>query len=210
MIKIRMLPLGPMQTNCYVVACEETGLAAVIDPSWDGPAIQKVIEEEGWTVSHILLTHCHFDHIGALTHLYTETSAPIYVHPEAVSMLRESPRAAALWGVTIPDPPEPHVMLQEGQIVEVGQLELQVLYTPGHAPGHVSFYHATSDTLFDGDVLFQQGIGRTDLPGGDFATLMRTIREKLFVLPDETRVYCGHGNPTTIGDEKRLNPFLQE
>lgn len=210
MIKIRMLPLGPMQTNCYVVACEETEQAAVIDPSWDGAAILKVTEDEGWTISHILLTHSHFDHVGALSHLYAQTSAPIHVHPDAVSLLRESPRAAALWGFTIPDPPEPHVMLQDGQMVTVGRLKLQVIFTPGHAPGHVSFYHEPGNVLFGGDVLFQQGIGRTDLPGGDYATLIRSIREKLLVLPDDTRVYCGHGNPTTIGDEKRLNPFLQE
>jgi hydroxyacylglutathione hydrolase len=208
MLQVRQIPLGPMATNCYLVGCEETLQAAVIDPSWNGPAIVATADESGWEISHILLTHSHFDHVGGLTHVKEATGAPIYLHADAVEMLRAATMSAALWGMNIPAPPPPDEMLSEGQIIEVGTLKLHVLYTPGHAPGHVSFHLPDYHTLFDGDVLFEGGIGRTDLPGGDYDTLMQTIREKLLTLPDETRVFSGHGGPTTIGVERDSNPFL--
>jgi hydroxyacylglutathione hydrolase len=208
MLQVRQLPLGPLQTNCYLVGCEETLQAAVIDPSWNGPAIVATADESGWEISHILLTHSHFDHIGGLAHVKEATGAPIYIHPDAVEMLRAATMTAALWGMQIPPPPPPDEMLQEGQSIEVGRLKLRVLYTPGHAPGHVSFHLPEYRTLFSGDVLFQGSIGRTDLPGGDHDTLLQVIREKLLALPDETRVFSGHGAATTIGIERNSNPFL--
>ena len=209
MIKLLQLPLGPLQTNCYLLACETTGKAAVIDPSWNGQGIADKAAEEGWQISHILLTHTHFDHVGGLADLKAATGAPIYVHPEAIPMLENAGMAARMWQISIPDPPAPDEMLQEGQVIRVGELELHVLYTPGHAPGHVSFYLPEQHLLFDGDVLFQGSIGRTDLPGGNFELLMQTIRDKLLVLPDETAVLSGHGPATTIGQEKKWNPFLE-
>lgn len=209
-IRILQLPLGPLQTNCYVLADTIEKQVAVIDPAWDGRAIAAKVTEEGWEINHILLTHSHFDHVGGLAELKEVVDAPVYAHPEAVPMLQQAQRAAALWQIPIIQPPSPEETLHEGQIIRVGRLEISVLYTPGHAPGHVCFYLPDHNVLFDGDVLFQQGIGRTDLPGGDYDLLMQSIHEKLLVLPDETLVLSGHGGATTIGLERRGNPFLLE
>ena len=210
MIQIQQFPLGPLQTNCYLLGCEQTMKAAIIDPSWDGRNIFAAADDGGWEITHILLTHSHFDHVGGLGQLKEETNAPIYIHPDAVDMLRNAGMSAAMFGLKMPSVPPPDVMIGEGDTIAVGKLQLKVLYTPGHAPGHVSFYLPDYHVLFDGDVLFQQSIGRADLPGGDQATLMKTIREKFLTLPDETHVLSGHGSPTTIGEERVHNPFIQE
>jgi hydroxyacylglutathione hydrolase len=207
-ISILQLPLGPLQTNCYLLGCHETKKAAVIDPSWDGRLIVEKAQNEGWQITHILLTHSHFDHVGGLAEVKQLTQAPVYIHPEAVFMLENAVLAAGLWQISIPEPPLADKMLENGQELKVGNLKLRVLFTPGHAPGHVCFYLAEHDVLFDGDVLFQQGIGRTDLPGGDYNLLMQSIHEQVLVLPDETAVLSGHGPATTIGEEKQWNPFL--
>lgn len=209
MIEILQLPLGPLQTNCYIFACTETMQAAVIDPSWNGRSIAATLTEKGWNLTHILLTHSHFDHVGGLAELKEEIDVPIYIHPEAVEMLQQATQSAAYFQLTLPQPPAADKMLAEGDIVEVGNLKLNVLFTPGHAPGHVCFYVPEHNIIFDGDVLFQQSIGRTDLPGGDHALLMSNIHQKLMVLPDETHVLSGHGAATTIGAERQHNPFLK-
>jgi glyoxylase-like metal-dependent hydrolase (beta-lactamase superfamily II) len=210
MIEILQLSLGPLQTNCYIVGCEETMTAGVIDPSWNGRGIAATAAEKGYSITHILLTHSHFDHVGGLAELKVETNAPIYIHPEALPMLEQATMAAAFWNVKIAQPPPPDETLAEGQVISVGKLQLEVLFTPGHAPGHVCFYIADHRVLLVGDVLFQQSIGRTDLPGGDYELLMQNIREKVMVLPDETHVLSGHGPATTIGQERQWNPFLRE
>ncbi len=209
MIEILQLPLGPLQTNCYLAICKETMETAVIDPSWNGVGIAQIARERGATITHILLTHSHFDHVGGLAELKEETNAPIYIHPEAVAMLAQATDAAARFNIPLPTPPPADKMLAEGDIIPVGNLKLEVLFTPGHAPGHVSFYIQEENVLFDGDVLFQRSIGRTDLPGCDHALLMKVLREKIMVLPEETAVLSGHGPTTTIGQEKQWNPFLQ-
>jgi glyoxylase-like metal-dependent hydrolase (beta-lactamase superfamily II) len=205
---IIQLPLGPLQTNCYILGCSETNQAAVIDPSWAGDAIARLVEEKGWSLTHILLTHAHFDHVGGLAELKAATGAPIYIHPDAVPMLAAAEQSAARWEIALVPPPAADVMLAGGDTLSVGALQLKVLYTPGHAPGHVCFHLAADRAIFDGDVLFQGSIGRTDLPGGDFDTLMASIRDQLLTLPDETVVLSGHGPATTIGQEKTSNPFL--
>jgi glyoxylase-like metal-dependent hydrolase (beta-lactamase superfamily II) len=207
-LKILQLPLGPLPTNCYVAACTTTNQAAVIDPSWAGRSILERVSKEGWTVSHILITHPHYDHVGGLAELKELTGATVYVHPEAEQMLERAPAAARIWGFTVDPPPKADSLLNEGDMVEVGELKLEVLFTPGHAPGHVCFYLAEHDVVFDGDVLFRGSIGRTDLPGGDYDLLMSSIREKLLPLPDATVVLSGHGIATTIGEERQNNPFL--
>jgi glyoxylase-like metal-dependent hydrolase (beta-lactamase superfamily II) len=208
-MKIFQLPLGPLQTNCYLLGCEQTKIAAVIDPSWSGEVIAGKAEEEGWNITHILLTHSHFDHVGGLADLKDLTQAPIYIHPEAIPMLEISTMSAQMWQITMPEPPPVDNMLDDNQEIEIGDLKLRVLFTPGHAPGHVCFHLSEHNILFDGDVLFQQSIGRTDLPGGDYELLINSIRQRVLILPDETAVLSGHGPATTIGQEKALNPFLQ-
>ncbi|GAB4264241.1 MAG: MBL fold metallo-hydrolase [Candidatus Promineifilaceae bacterium] len=210
MIDILQMPLGPLQTNCYLLGCTETMQAAIIDPSWNGRAIAATAEERGYTITHILLTHAHFDHVGGLAELKEETNAPIYIHPDAVTMLAQADRAAQLWNIPLLPPPPADQMLHEGDMLTIGSLKVHVLFTPGHAPGHVCFYLPKYHVIFDGDVLFEQSIGRTDLPGGDYALLMQMIREKLLPLPDETQVLSGHGRATTIGQEKAWNPFLKD
>ncbi len=210
MVQIRQLTLGPLQTNCYIVGCEKTQKAAVIDPAWDGQAIVATAESDGWDITHILLTHSHFDHVAGLQETRDATEAPIYIHPDAIEMLRNTTMSAAFFGLRVPAPPMPDEHLAEGQVIDVGKLQLHTLYTPGHAPGHVCFHLPDYRVLFDGDVLFNGGIGRTDLPGGDYESLMRSIAADLLPLPDDTRVFSGHGPSTTIGNERRTNPFLQD
>lgn len=209
MVTILQMPLGPLQTNCYLLGCDETMQAAIIDPSWNGRSLSATADDQGFTITHILLTHSHFDHVGGLAELKEETAASIYIHPEAVDMLSNAFLSATAWQIRIPPPPPADIMLVAGESISVGKLKLDVLFTPGHAPGHVSFYLREHGVLFDGDVLFKQGIGRTDLPGGDMPRLMKSIREELLVLPDTTQVLSGHGAATTIGQEKINNPFLQ-
>ncbi len=209
MIEILQLPLGPLQTNCYLLACTETMEAAVIDPSWDGRQVAALAAERGLTITHILLTHSHFDHVGGLAELKKAVDAPIYIHPDAVQMLAHATESAARFNITLPNPPPADEMLAEGDVITVGQLQLEVLFTPGHAPGHVCFYLREHHVLLDGDVLFQGSIGRTDLPDGNYPLLMKSIKEKLLPLPNETAVLSGHGPTTTLGQEKQTNPFLQ-
>ncbi len=208
--KIIQLPLGPLQTNCYLLGCLDTNQAAIIDPSWDGDAAAKLANDEGLTISHILLTHSHFDHIGGLAALKRATDAPIYAHAATLPMLKMGQASAMRWGIEIEEPPEVDHLLIEGDQLQVGELTLEVLFTPGHAPGHLCFYLPAFSILFSGDALFQGSIGRTDLPGGDLEILMRSIFDKLMPLPDETQLLSGHGAATTIGQERQFNPFLQD
>lgn len=208
MIDILQLPRGPLQTNCYILGCQQTMQAAVIDPSWEGAGIAATAVEKGYQITHILLTHTHFDHVGGLAELKAATNVPIYIHADAAPMLAQAVQSAAFFGLTLPAPPPADHMLADGDVVSVGRLSLDVLYTPGHAPGHLCFYLKEHNVIFDGDVLFQQSIGRTDLPGGDYATLLQSIRTRLLPLPDDTHVLSGHGPATTIGQERQGNPFL--
>jgi glyoxylase-like metal-dependent hydrolase (beta-lactamase superfamily II) len=195
------------QTNCYVVGCEEMHEGVVIDPGGHPKRILKAIERSELTIRYVLNTHCHFDHIGANAEIVTTTAALLALHPAELPIL-QARGGAALFGVPVKESPLPDLELEDGQVLEVGVLRFQVLYTPGHSPGGATFYLEEEGVAFDGDVLFAMGIGRTDLPGGDWDTLMSSIREVLFGLPDETILYPGHGPETTVGQEKRSNPWV--
>jgi glyoxylase-like metal-dependent hydrolase (beta-lactamase superfamily II) len=201
------LPVGPLQTNCYLVGCEQTHLGAVMDPGGDPAVILSAIERRGLTLEVILLTHAHFDHIGGLAELAAATHAQVALHPDDLPLFHAK-GGAAMFGIFLPPSPEPDLALSAGQVIKVGTLRFDVLHTPGHTPGHVTFYEPTAKAAFDGDVLFMQGIGRTDFPGSSYQQLMESIRNKLFMLPDDTTIYPGHGPATTVGDEKWGNPFL--
>jgi hydroxyacylglutathione hydrolase len=205
---IHTIPVGITQTNCYIVGCEETQEGVVIDPGGHPKRILKAIEESGLAIRYVLNTHCHFDHIGANAEIVTATGAPLALHPAELPIL-QARGGAALFGVLARESPLPDVELEPGQVLEAGTLRFQVLHTPGHSPGGVTFYLEQEGAAFDGDVLFAAGVGRTDLPGGDWDTLMRSIHGVLFALPDETVLYPGHGPQTTVGREKRSNPWLR-
>ena len=204
---VRTLPVGPLETNCYLVGCEQTRLGAVIDPGGDAADILAAVEQDGLTVQYVLLTHAHFDHIGAAQEIVEATRAPLALHPDDLPILRAR-GGAAMFGLWMQSCPEPTLSLADGQVIELGTVQLHVLHTPGHAPGHVTFYAPRAHAAFDGDVLFQMGIGRTDFPGCSYKQLMDSIHNKLFTLPDDTVIYPGHGPATTVADEKRHNPFL--
>ena len=208
-IEIISLALGPVQTNCHLIADTEAKTAVVVDPGGSGEKILALLSDKQWALKYVLLTHAHFDHIGGVADLVAATRAPLAIHPLELPLLRAG-GGAALFGIHPPPCPEPDVQLQPRQVIEAGALRFQVLFVPGHTPGHVAFYEATAKAVFSGDVLFKDSIGRTDLPGGDYDTLMRSLREVLLTLPGDTTVYSGHGPATTIEDERKLNPFVAE
>jgi glyoxylase-like metal-dependent hydrolase (beta-lactamase superfamily II) len=201
------IPVGMVQTNCYIAGCEETKEGVVIDPGDDGDRIMEQVEKAGLTIKYVLNTHAHFDHILANDYVMKATGAPLAIHPLDLPMLRSGGGASA-FGLHVEPGPEPDIELAEGDTISFGTHTFEVLFTPGHTVGHVSFYEAKVGIIFDGDVLFAGGIGRTDLPGGDYGTLINSINEKLMVLPDDTTVCSGHGPVTTIGRERASNPFL--
>jgi hydroxyacylglutathione hydrolase len=208
-LDVAQISLGPVQTNCYLAADPATRDAVVIDPGWDAGAILAVLAERQWQPRAVLLTHAHFDHLGAVAGVVAATHAPFAIHPLELPLMRQR-GGAGLFGLDVPACPEPDRLLEPGQPLDAGSLRFDVLFVPGHTPGHVAFYHAPSKTVFSGDVLFQHSIGRTDLPGGDYQTLVQSIHDVLLALPDDTTVCSGHGALTTIGDERRDNPFLAE
>jgi glyoxylase-like metal-dependent hydrolase (beta-lactamase superfamily II) len=197
--------LGPIGTNCYVVRTgTDAHEAVVVDPGGDAPTLRLELARVGTTCMGILLTHTHWDHLGAVADLADATGAPVYVSGDAVGAL-ESPLAPA--GVLIRGYEGAH-RIEEGEALELAGITFEVLSVPGHAPGHLSFY--AEGALFSGDVLFAGGVGRVDLPGGDWETLVESIRKLVDRYPPETVVYSGHGPATTLGTELERNPFLAE
>jgi glyoxylase-like metal-dependent hydrolase (beta-lactamase superfamily II) len=205
---LHTIPAGMNQTNCYVVGCEETKQGAVIDPGGEGQRLAREIERSSLDIQYVLITHAHFDHIGGIADVIEATAAKLAIHPNERPLL-EAGGGASMWGLRVKPSPAPDVELSDGQVVEVGRLSFEVLLTPGHSPGGVTFYEADEGVAFVGDVLFSSGIGRTDLHGGSHQTLMRSIKEVLFELPEDTVIYPGHGPKTTVGEERRSNPWVR-
>lgn len=210
-IEIKMLTLGRASTNAYIMADTDTGDAIVIDPVDEAERLYQLADDAGWIIKLILATHAHFDHVLASKSLKEMTDAPFYVHEDCVPMLEILPQQGQIFRMgEFPEAAEPDRLFgDERETVELGAMKLETLYTPGHAPGHVAFYMPSEKLVFSGDTLFYGSIGRTDLPGGNQARLLKSIREELLTLPDETRVLPGHMRETSIGFERQHNPFLQ-
>ena len=206
---IRSMPVGPLQANCYLVGCEQTHQAVVIDPGGDVDRILKALEKDQLKLAAIVNTHGHFDHVGGNRELKDATHADLMIHKGDAPMLSQLGQTAAAWGLRADNSPTPDRSLEDGEVLAIGNLEFSIIHTPGHSPGGICLYEKSAEALFVGDTLFAGSIGRTDLPGGDYDTLISNIQQKLFSLPDTTKVYNGHMEPTTIGKEKRFNPFCR-
>ena|SRR5215210_2977761 len=205
---VEMITVGPFQENCYVIGDEESGTGAVIDPGDEAARIALTVERMGLTISQIIVTHAHIDHVGAIAPLTDEFLCPVLMHEEAEAMLRTAPQQAMMMGMRFGKVPKVDRRIADEEVLEVGNLRLRSLYTPGHAPGHLAFYVEEQGLVFSGDALFAGSVGRTDLPGGSMDILMRSISERLLTLSDDTRVLSGHGPETTIARERMTNPFL--
>ncbi|MBD0354364.1 MAG: MBL fold metallo-hydrolase [Rubrobacteraceae bacterium] len=206
---LEMLTVGPFQENCYVVGDEETGAGAIVDPGDEAARIALAVEQTNLEISQILITHTHIDHVGAVASLVDEYGCQVLMHAEAEAMLGQLPTQAMMMGLRFGEVPTVDRHIEDKEVIELGGLQLRSLYTPGHAPGHIAFYIESEGLLLSGDALFAGSVGRVDLPGGSMEVLMRSIEERLLTLPDETRVYPGHGPETTVGNERVHNPFLQ-
>jgi hydroxyacylglutathione hydrolase len=205
---LKTLVVGPFASNCYIVGSELNKHGLIIDPGAEAKLILKTVNDLGLTISLILITHAHIDHIGALASVKEVTGAKFAIHEaEATAGLGMFSRMlSSMTGGSFNQPPKPDRLLKDRDTIDVDGLSFTVLHTPGHSPGGISLYG--QGVLFSGDTLFNYGIGRTDLPGGNYEQIIDSIKNKLMPLPDETVVYPGHGPATTIGEEKRGNPFL--
>ncbi|WP_096270582.1 MBL fold metallo-hydrolase [Paucisalibacillus globulus] len=207
-MNIKSFSLGALGTNCYILYKEDK--AIIVDPGAEGEKVKSWLSSNNLQPIAILLTHAHFDHIGAVEYLRKSYGIKVYMHEAEKSWLGSSRLNGSLLftGEEIITR-EPDILVEPGPLY-IEDFELDVIHTPGHSPGSISFLTVSEKMLISGDVLFQRGIGRTDLPGGDYKIIQDTIRNKLYQLPDETIVYPGHGPVTTIGEEKLLNPFVPE
>ncbi len=206
-MRIERISVGPFQQNARILVCEKTREAILIDPGDEAGRIGKKIEDMGLKVLYILGTHAHIDHIGAVSILQKEFSLPFYIHKGDAELVKSLPMQAAKYEIEGVEIPLIDRYIEDGDIFSFGECQGKAIHTPGHSPGGVSFLFG--EDVFVGDVLFSNSIGRTDLPGGSFAILEKSIREKLYTLPGSTRVHPGHGYSTTIEYEKAHNPFVR-
>lgn len=211
MLKIKIFPFNPFQVNTYVLY-DETGECAIIDASCyeshEEKQLKAFIDEKGLKPVLLLNTHCHIDHILGNNFVANTWNIKPVMHKDSIPFLENAVEYGQTFGFNVQKPVMPDKFISDGQMIRFGDQELKVLETPGHAAGSVCFLNQKDNFVIAGDVLFHNSIGRTDLPTGDFDILIHSIQTQLMVLPDETRVYCGHGPATTIGDEREGNPFL--
>jgi glyoxylase-like metal-dependent hydrolase (beta-lactamase superfamily II) len=207
MLIVHTLPVGPFQANSFVLKCSETGDGVIVDPGDEDELILEVAEREGVNVKYIFLTHAHVDHVGAVLPVHESTGAPVLLHKDDEFLLERVGAQALSFGLSVEGPGEVDVFIEDGNVYRFGTLEAKVIHTPGHSPGGVCYL--IGKTLFAGDTLFAGSIGRTDLPGGSYDTLISSIKEKLLPLCDDVEVHTGHGPSTTLGEERLTNPFLR-
>src|SRR5690349_14782513 len=211
MLKVKGFVFSPVQENTYVVYNEEN-LCCVIDPgcyfSKERKELQNFIDENQLTPKYLLNTHCHLDHVVGIKFVFEQYHTPLHIHQLETEVLSYAPLSGDMWNLPFENYEGKLLYLKEGDKVMLGRDAMQVLFAPGHTPGHICFYAEADQFIISGDVLFRKSIGRTDLPGGDLETLLGSIREKLFILPDAVTVYSGHGETTTIGYEKLHNPYV--
>ena len=200
------MEVGSLMANCYIVGSEKTKDGMVIDPGAEAQRILKAVQELGLKIEAIVATHAHMDHVSAVGELKAATGAEFLIHEDDAPGLKEVEPFASFFGESFPQPPPPDRLLKHGDIIRVGDLAFKVLHTPGHTLGGMCL--AGEGVVFTGDTLFAQGIGRFDLPGGDYPALMEAIRSRLMALPDDTVVYPGHGPETSIGHEHQYNPYI--
>ncbi|OGF67358.1 MAG: hypothetical protein A2Y62_06205 [Candidatus Fischerbacteria bacterium RBG_13_37_8] len=196
----------PFYKNGYLIYFESSTDAILIDPGDEIGLLLAFATQKNLTITHILITHAHIDHVSGVAKAKQKTGAKIYLHPDDLNLYANVPLQGEKFGISIDTLPEVDAHLSDGQILTVAEQEIKVIHTPGHSPGSVSFL--IEQNLFCGDILFEGSVGRTDLHGGDFDTMMTSIKTKLLVLDDATLVYSGHGPVTTIGNEKQYNPFI--
>ena len=205
-LRVYVMEVGPLVVNAYIVEEPSSKKAVVVDPGDDGDALLGELRDRGLSVEKILLTHGHFDHVGAVRLLREKTGAAVHLHGDDAGRMATARRQGLLFGLSVDDPPPPDVIVADGDRIAFEGREFLVLHTPGHTPGCVSFL--IGKMAFVGDLIFAGSIGRTDLPGGSHERLLASVREKIFVLPDDTVLFPGHGPSTTVGEEKRSNPFF--
>ena len=208
MIDVQMFTVGMVQENCFLVRPEGGERAVIVDPGDEAPRLLQAVEDAGVTLEAILLTHTHFDHVGAVAPVARATGAPVYCPRIEVPVLQDVMAYVPWPGFGPFESWDPEETVQGGETLELAGLTFDVVYTPGHSPGHVTYAVRGEQALFSGDVLFRSSVGRTDLPGGDAPTLMRSIATLLERFDDEARVYPGHMGVTTLGAERATNPFL--
>jgi glyoxylase-like metal-dependent hydrolase (beta-lactamase superfamily II) len=212
MLTVKQFTFSPVQENTYVIYNEQNE-CCIIDPGCyfgnERTELKEFIQENGLIPKYLLNTHCHLDHVFGCKFVHDTWGLTLHLHEKEKVVLDYAPTSGLNWGLPFESYKGDLIYLREGDTIRLGEDRFIILFTPGHSPGHIAFYCPEQHFVINGDVLFRRSIGRTDLPGGDFDTLAKSIREQLYTLPDETIVYCGHGPETTIGEEKRNNPFVK-
>jgi hydroxyacylglutathione hydrolase len=206
---LESFPVGPLHCNCTILGDEVTHEAVVVDPGDNIPEILSRLQKHGLTLRQIVITHAHIDHVGGAALLKKATGAPVFLNQQDLGLLGAIEIQAGWLGVPTPEVASPDASADDGLTVGLATLQAEVIHTPGHTPGSICLLFPQQSLLLAGDTLFAGSIGRTDLPGGDGRQILRSLRDRLMVLPDTTRVLPGHGPDTTIGEEKQSNPFLQ-
>jgi len=205
---LQFLTVGAFAENSYVIGCPASGAGVLVDPGGEVPTLLRMAQQAGLSIDAIWLTHAHLDHVLGLHEAVEATGAPIWLHPDDRMLYEAAPQQGEAFGFPIDPLPPVDELFVAGQTLQLGKHQVEVLHVPGHAPGHVALWFPAARKVVAGDVLFAGSIGRTDLPGGDYQTLMRSIREVIVPLGDDVEVFPGHGPATTVAEERRSNPFL--